>query len=72
MAALDGGWFDLLMIDELPIDRKRAIVRQVGWLFLRRGTRVGLERLSGSVFRRDGAIDRADRMSTVISSCVCR
>lgn len=38
-------WFDLLMIDELPIDRKRAIVRQVGWLFLRRGTRVGMERL---------------------------
>jgi len=38
-------WFDLLMIAELPLDRKRAIVRQCGWLFLRRGTRVGLERM---------------------------
>ncbi len=38
-------WFDLLLIPELPIDRKRALLRQCGWLFLRRGTRVGLERL---------------------------
>jgi len=38
-------WFDLLLIPELPEARQRAIVRQVGWLFLRRGTRAGLERL---------------------------
>lgn len=39
------GWFDLLIIPELPIDRQRNLMRQSGWLFLRRGTRVGLERL---------------------------
>jgi phage tail-like protein len=38
-------WFDLLVVPELPIDRQRAILRQIGWLFLRRGTRPALERL---------------------------
>ncbi|NWF69255.1 MAG: FHA domain-containing protein [Chloroflexi bacterium] len=38
-------WFDLLLIPELPLERQRAIMRQLGWLFLRRGTRLGLERL---------------------------
>jgi phage tail-like protein len=39
------GWFDLLLLPELPIERQREIMRQAGWLFLRRGTRVGLQRL---------------------------
>ncbi len=38
-------WFDLLLLPELPIARQREIVRQLGWLFLRRGTRMGLQRL---------------------------
>lgn len=38
-------WFDILLIPELALERQREIVRQIGWLFLRRGTRVGLERL---------------------------
>lgn len=38
-------WFDLLIIPDLPSERQRAIVGQLGWLFLRRGTRSGLERL---------------------------
>jgi len=38
-------WFDLLLLPELPIDRQREIIRQAGWLFLRRGTKVGLQRL---------------------------
>lgn len=36
---------DMLLLDELPEDRKRVIVRQMGWLFLRRGTKPGLSRL---------------------------
>jgi phage tail-like protein len=39
------GWFDLLLLPELPIERQRAIMRQAGWLFMRRGTRAGLQRL---------------------------
>lgn len=38
-------WFDILIVPELPVERQRAIVRQIGWLFLRRGTRPALERL---------------------------
>jgi len=38
-------WFDLLLLPELPEARMRAIMDQVGWLFLRRGTRAGMERL---------------------------
>ncbi len=38
-------WFDLLLLPELPIDRQREIIRQAGWLFLRRGTRAALQRL---------------------------
>jgi phage tail-like protein len=38
-------WFDLLLVDELPEARMRAIMDQIGWLYLRRGTRAGLERL---------------------------
>lgn len=39
------GWFDLLLVPELPEARMRAVMDQAGWLFLRRGTRAGLERL---------------------------
>lgn len=39
------GWFDILLLPELPVERQRTIMRQIGWLFLRRGTKVGLERL---------------------------
>ncbi len=38
-------WFDLLLLPELPIERQRAITHQIGWLFLRRGTPAGLQRL---------------------------
>lgn len=38
-------WFDLVLVPELPIERQRAIMNQIGWLFLRRSTRAGLERL---------------------------
>jgi phage tail-like protein len=36
---------DELMLEDLPEERKRTIARQMGWLFLRRGTKVGLSRL---------------------------
>lgn len=39
------GWFDMLLLPELPIERQREIMRQMGWLFLRRGTPAGLQRL---------------------------
>ena len=38
-------WFDMLLLPELPMDRQREIMRQMGWLFMRRGTRAGLQRL---------------------------
>jgi phage tail-like protein len=38
-------WFDILILSTLPLDRQREIMRQIGWLFLRRGTRAGLQRL---------------------------
>lgn len=38
-------WFDLLLIPELSLERQRTIVHQIGWLFLRRGTPTGLQRL---------------------------
>lgn len=38
-------WFDLLLVPELPLERQRAVMDQIGWLFFRRGTRAGLERL---------------------------
>lgn len=38
-------WFDILLLPDLPMERQREIVRQIGWLFLRRGTRAGLQRL---------------------------
>ncbi len=39
------GWFDVLLHPDLPIERQRAIVAEIGELFLRRGTRRGLARL---------------------------
>jgi phage tail-like protein len=38
-------WLDLLVLPELPAGRLRAILREAGWLFARRGTRPGLARL---------------------------
>lgn len=38
-------WFDILLLPELPLERQRRVVQQIGWLFLRRGTRAGLQRL---------------------------
>ncbi len=38
-------WFDLLLRPELPEARMRQIMDQIGWLFFRRGTKIGLERL---------------------------
>lgn len=37
-------WFDLLVLPELPLEKQRRIMEQIGWLFLRRGTPSGLER----------------------------
>lgn len=38
-------WFDVLLIPELPVARQRNILEQMGWLFLRRGTVAGIQRL---------------------------
>ncbi len=38
-------WFDIELLQHIPQERQRELVGQIGWLFLRRGTRVGLERL---------------------------
>ena len=38
-------WFDVLLLPEVPEPRQREVLKQIGWLFLRRGTRAGLERL---------------------------
>jgi len=39
------GWFDVLLLPELPIERQRQLMSQIGWLFMRRGTPAGLLRL---------------------------
>ncbi|MDQ7024439.1 MAG: FHA domain-containing protein [Anaerolineae bacterium] len=39
------GWFDVLLVPEVPEARQREVLKQIGWLFLRRGTPTGLERL---------------------------
>ena len=38
-------WFDIMLLPQLPMERKRAIVSELGLLSFRRGTRIGLERL---------------------------
>ena len=38
-------WFDMLILPELPLENQREIMRQIGWLFMRRGTPSGLQRL---------------------------
>jgi phage tail-like protein len=35
-------WFAIPLMVELPLERKRLIVRDIGWLFARRGTKVSL------------------------------
>ena len=54
-------WFDLIIVPELPIDRQRAIMQQIGWLFLRRSTRVGLERLLELYFGVQAEIIESDK-----------
>ncbi|MCZ7545574.1 MAG: FHA domain-containing protein [Anaerolineae bacterium] len=55
-------WFDLLLLPSLPVERQRALVDHVGWLFLRRGTRAGLERLLELYFGvKPEIIENADR-----------
>ncbi len=38
-------WFDILLLPDLPIEQQRRIMGQVGWLYMRRGTRAGLSRM---------------------------
>jgi len=38
-------WFDLLLLPELPVESQRNIMNQIGWLFMRRGTPAGMQRL---------------------------
>lgn len=38
-------WFDVLLVPEMPLDRQRNILGQMGWLFQRRGTVAGIQRL---------------------------
>ncbi len=40
-----GEWFDILIHPEIPVERQRAVIKELGMLFRRRGTRYGLERL---------------------------
>jgi phage tail-like protein len=39
------GWFALDLLQLLPEANQRALIEQLPWLLLRRGTRIGLERL---------------------------
>lgn len=43
-------WFDITIFAELPVENQRGIMRQIGWLYLRRGTKAGLERMLELVF----------------------
>ncbi len=61
-----GSWFDLLLLPELPIDRQREIMRQAGWLFLRRGTRAGLQRLLELYFGVTPEIDETGNCRFVV------
>ncbi|MEQ8677316.1 MAG: FHA domain-containing protein [Aggregatilineales bacterium] len=38
-------WFDVELLHLIPEERQREIMKQMGWLYLRRGTRTGMERL---------------------------
>lgn len=38
-------WFDVELLHLIPEERQREILKQMGWLYLRRGTRAGMERL---------------------------
>ncbi len=40
-----GDWFDILIHPSVPIERQRAVVKELGILYLQRGTRKGLLRL---------------------------
>ena len=43
-------WFDMTLFYEVPVERRREILSQIGWLFMRRGTKAGLERLLRLMF----------------------
>lgn len=63
------GWFDVLLLPELPIDRQRQLMNQLGWLFMRRGTPAGLQRLLELYFGVSPEIVETDLCSfTVIMS----
>ena len=38
-------WFDILLLQDLPIERQRQIMAQIGWLYKRRGTPMALSRI---------------------------
>lgn len=40
-----GEWFDILIHPTVPLERQRAVVKELGILYLQRGTRKGLTRL---------------------------
>jgi hypothetical protein len=61
------GWFDILIVPDLPEDRQRAVLQQVGWIFKRRGTRAGLERMLELYFGlRPDISEPADQPFTIV------
>ncbi|MHB8627292.1 MAG: FHA domain-containing protein [Aggregatilineales bacterium] len=55
-----GEWFDVLIHPSLPVARQRAVVKELGVLFLQRGTRRGLERLLELYFGVQPVIEELD------------
>jgi phage tail-like protein len=55
-----GEWFDVLIHPSLPVARQRAVVKELGVLFLQRGTRRGMERLLELYFGVPPAIEELD------------
>lgn len=45
-----GSWFDIGLLNLIPVERQRTIMEQMDWLYLRRGTKAGLERLLSLYF----------------------
>jgi len=43
-------WFDVLIHPKLEVERQREVLGQISWLFFRRGTKQGLERLLSLYF----------------------
>jgi phage tail-like protein len=55
-----GEWFDVLIHPSVPIERQRAVVKELGLLFRRRGTRRGLMRLLVLYFGVKAEIEELD------------